>query len=267
MKSRTDIISEKNEIKQNCLIKDKFKRINFGFSKIESMCIDDRETSKKLNIPIGKYFTVSFVDPEIKADHEDIILSVKYCLKKLFDFDYKRILITGLGNRKITPDALGPLTAEKIISTETDNALNSLSKDPRFKIINVIAPGVFADTGIDIYELVYALNNQKQYDAVLIIDALATQKTEKICKTIQLSNCGIVPGSGVYGNRIALNKENLGIPVISIGIPTITETTENRTGSNCEKLMVTPQRIDNLITQCSLLLSNAINSFFNPLFE
>ncbi len=181
---------------------------NISISVVEILNEQGEEAMKK---PIGKYITIeSYSLREVDEDYHKKITDVlaKYIIKLLPKKDNKKILIVGLGNRDATPDALGPKVISNIYINED---------------IFAIAPGVMAQTGIETAAYVKGVVDEVKPSAVIAIDALAARNTKRLGTTIQLSDTGINPGSGVGNHRKGINKKTLGVPVISIGVPTVVE--------------------------------------------
>src|SRR5699024_2845108 len=132
-------------------------------------------------------------------------------------------LIVGLGNKNITPDALGPLTTEKVLVTSHLFSMQSETVEEGYRSIASITPGVMGVTGIETSEIVLGVINHFSPDFVIAVDALASRSIERLNTTIQLSDTGIHPGSGVGNKRKELSKQTLGIPVIAIGVPTVVD--------------------------------------------
>lgn len=132
-------------------------------------------------------------------------------------------LIVGLGNEKVTPDALGPITAEKILVTSHLFALDEQTVEEGYRSVAAITPGVMGVTGIETSEIVYGIIKNFSPDFIIAVDALASRSIERLNETIQLSDSGIHPGSGVGNNRKELSKETLGLPVVAIGVPTVVD--------------------------------------------
>ena len=130
------------------------------------------------------------------------------------------VLVAGLGNRAMTPDAVGPLAVEHLLVTR-----HLISALPNcfgsFRAVSAVTPGVLGQSGVESAEAVAALVRELQPAAVIAVDALAARRTERLCTTVQLSDTGIAPGSGVGNHRHPLNRETLGVPVIAIGVPTV----------------------------------------------
>lgn len=132
-------------------------------------------------------------------------------------------LIVGLGNIHVTPDALGPMTAEKIQVTSHLFSLNIESVADGYRSIGAISPGVMGVTGIETSDIIHGIIEKFQPDFIIAIDALAARSIERVNETIQITDSGIHPGSGVGNKRKELSKETLGIPVIAIGVPTVVD--------------------------------------------
>jgi len=185
----------------------------------------NEKTSKLLDKKIGNYITIEFddiTDIDNNKNVEDIFYQE---LKKLLNLtgikENDKGIIIGLGNRKSTPDALGPLTAERIIVTHHLYDLNDV--DPDFRNISVFIPGVTGETGMETNMIIKSITNMFNPDFIITIDALASISVDRVNKTIQMTNTGISPGSGVGNKRKEISKDTLGIPVISIGIPTVVD--------------------------------------------
>lgn len=176
------------------------------------------------------------------------------------------VLVAGLGNREITPDALGPDTVLRVIATR--HISGELAKQINLKglcPVAAIAPSVLGKTGIEAAEIIKAVSDSIRPAAVIVIDALCAAEIERLGCTIQLSNGGITPGSGVKNSRREISRNTLGVPVIAIGMPTVIDATEIFKGS--EQMVVTPKDIDLLIDRAATLLSNAINISLQPEIE
>ena len=181
----------------------------------------DSNLSKKINKKIGNYITIEFKDAT-DIDNEKNLekVFIKY-LKKLIKDNYKRCLVIGLGNKNSTPDSLGPKVIENIVVTT--HLLEITNLDDGFSEVAALAPGVTGDTGIETYQLIKSAIDTIKPDYIIVIDALASLSIERLNRTIQMSDTGIKPGSGVGNFRKELSEENLNIPVISIGIPTVVD--------------------------------------------
>lgn len=132
-------------------------------------------------------------------------------------------LIVGLGNWNVTPDALGPIVVENVLVTRHLFQLQPESVEEGFRPVSAIRPGVMGITGIETSDVIYGIIEKTNPDFVIAIDALAARSIERVNSTIQISDTGIHPGSGVGNKRKELSKETLGIPVIAIGVPTVVD--------------------------------------------
>lgn len=231
--------------------------------------------AKSINKPIGKYITVEV--PEFSHESELLdgrLTALTEAIKNLIPENAERILVVGLGNENITPDALGPLCARQIFSTR--HIKGEIIKDLGIKYMKSVASvstGVLGQTGIESAEYIKGIVNFINPDAVIVIDALASRRLARLGKTVQLTDTGITPGSGVGNYRKAIDKSTLGIPVISMGVPTVVDgntMVNDLTGNEhsiddfAENMMVTPREIDTIITRAARLLSLSINCALQP---
>ena len=171
----------------------------------------------------GLYKTITFRDITDKDNFNLVLNTFIEELKdmiKLNNIEEKdKCLIVGLGNIESTPDALGPKTLKNILVTRHLFELGEVEEG--YRNVSILEPGVTGTTGIETKDIVLSITKETKPDFLIIIDALATSSIDRLNKTIQITNSGITPGSGVNNSRISLTKETLGIPVIIIGIPTI----------------------------------------------
>lgn len=181
----------------------------------------------KLNKKKGKYITISYQDVTDKVNAKNVETVVVKELKKMFlDLNIdenKKCLVVGLGNRKSTPDALGPKTVDEILVTRYLYEMDNIEVDKDYRNVASFIPGVTGNTGIESSDIILGIIERIKPDFVLVIDALASSSMDRVNKTIQITDSGIHPGSGVYNNRKELSYETLHIPVISIGVPTVIE--------------------------------------------
>jgi len=209
------------------------------------------------------------------------------------------ILVIGLGNRNITPDALGPRAVEKIVVTRHLQEMLSPELKGGVRSVCAIAPGVLGITGMETVEIVQGIVNKIKPDLVIAIDALAAASSRRVLTTVQLANTGISPGSGVGNKRFGLTKESLGVPVIAIGVPTVVHATtiaidtidtlqehasfgryfksmehlsdaDRRTivsqvlPEALGDLMVTPKEVDRFIEDIGVVVAGGINQAMHP---
>ena len=184
------------------------------------------------------------------------------------------VLLAGLVNRDVTPDALGPQAVSNLMITRhliREYGREMMGMDGCC-VVSGIVPGVMAQTGMETSEILQGIIEETRPDLLIVIDALAARSTRRLGRTVQITDTGIQPGSGVGNHRGSLTKESLGIPVIAIGVPTVVEAAAivYDAQGNCEKMpphlngmFVTPKNIDEMIKQLSFTLSEALNMVFS----
>lgn len=183
------------------------------------------EEGKKINKKAGTYITIEFEDVTDYNNRENVKTVFVKELKKLIknlDND-SLILVVGLGNRKSTPDSLGPLVVDGVLVTNHLALFGNMEKG--FKRVCAISPGVMGETGIETSDLLLNLISFLKPNLVITIDALAASSVERLNKTIQMTDAGINPGSGVGNKRKEISKDTLNVPVIAIGVPTVVDAT------------------------------------------
>lgn len=228
----------------------------------------EREVSK----PRGKYITIASkntfdVHSDLFNERAKIIADELTPMLK----NANNILVAGLGNRDITPDSLGVSAADHIFATRhIHNLAPDLITDDMPSVC-VLTPNVMGKTGIETAKTIEAIVKEISPDVVIIIDSLACAKLSNLAKTIQLSDTGISPGSGVLNKRAELSFSTLGTRVISVGAPTVVDMqtiAENISGGSggydYENFFVTPKDIDRLIARTAKLISSAINLSLFP---
>lgn len=247
--------------------------------KVTKVIIETKNGSISMNKPMGTYITLEAPNM-VEADedyHREISEELSVHLKELFpSLEEQSILVVGLGNREVTADALGPNVVDNLYITrhvvrEYGKAAYNLDK---MNLISSIVPGVMAQTGIETAEIVKGVVAQTEPDLVIVIDALAARSTKRLNRTIQITNTGIQPGSGVGNHRNALSQECLGIPVIAIGVPTVVDAAtivndalekigvESKVLSELNNMYVTTKDIDATIKRLSFTISEALNIAF-----
>ncbi len=197
--------------------------------RVTKVMIDTKNAAKAMGKPVGVYVTVEA--PAMAEPDESYHSEISGCLaKELLWILPKRlkeqsVLVVGLGNREVTADALGPRVVDNLFITRhivKEYGRAAYSCD-RMNLISALEPGVMAKTGMETAEIVKGVVAETSPDVVIVIDALAARSTRRLNRTIQISNTGIQPGSGVGNHRNALTEESLGVPVIAIGIPTVVD--------------------------------------------
>lgn len=178
--------------------------------------------SQKINKKVGNYITIEFEDVT-DSNNKNKVLNVfssklKELIKNIGIYDNDSCLVIGLGNDKSTPDSLGPLSINNILVTNHLFELGELSSG--FRRVSAINPGVMGTTGIETSDIISSIAGSIKPDFIIVIDALASGSIERVNRTIQMTDTGIHPGSGVGNSRKEISKEILGIPVIAIGVPT-----------------------------------------------
>lgn len=275
MNGRTDLALEAAEaidlskVSPEDVVKEEKQKENLRITRIE---IKSDHGAELLGKPKGQYITaevpnLSDNDKQMEQMAIDICDEIQFMLPK-----EGTILVVGLGNAAVTPDALGPLTADMILATRHIQGEFARSAGMEgLRPTAVTIPGVLGKTGVETSEVVKGLCETIKPAAVIAVDALAARSLSRLGKTVQICNTGISPGSGVGNDRKALNQEFLGIPVIGMGVPTVVDaeviamelTGTNKpetTAPNGTQMMVTPREIDLIIERASRLTAMIINA-------
>lgn len=236
---RTDLAVEAHEI----AMEERLQQKNETASHIEGVIIHDREIdgiklsyvevteegAQSIGKKAGTYITIEAQgireqDTELQKKVEEVFAKEFHTfLRKLNIEKEASCLVVGLGNANVTPDALGPLAVENLLITRHLFHLQPESVEEGFRPVSAIAPGVMGTTGIETSDIIRGVVEKTKPDFVVVIDALAARSIERVNATIQISDTGIHPGSGVGNKRKELSKETLGIPVIAIGVPTVVD--------------------------------------------
>lgn len=278
---RTDLALEARELWQESAEKaTRLSGVKAAKSKLEGypltrVDILDHRGEEALGKPQGSYLTIDLTTFwQRKADFfERAVRAVGSQLKELLPAEGPALVI-GLGNAAMTPDAVGPLAVDNILITR--HLISAMPKQfAGFRPVAVFRTGVLGTTGVESAEAVRGLVAEVQPSLVIAIDALASRRIGRVCATVQLSDTGIIPGSGVGNHRSALNRETLGVPVFAIGIPTvvdaatlaadlleesgITEFDGKQLRHGKQNLMVTPRDIDQQVRDLSKVVGYGIN--------
>ncbi len=248
------------------------------------------EGASALGKPIGDYITIEskYMNDEVENIDNKIIDKMAYVIKDISHMVKKdTVLVVGLGNSDVTPDALGPKVVDNLSITRhlIEYAPELVNENTR--AVSAIVPGVLGTTGIETGEIVKGIVEKIQPNLVVVVDALAAKDMNRISRTIQISNTGITPGSGVKNNRFSITSESLGVPVIAIGVPTVVgvptivneaieyvadkfedvkSPLENKNymqdilENKDFDFMVTPNDIDDIISNLSRLVADGINT-------
>ena len=194
---------------------------------ITEVKITTENGSKSMRKPIGTYITMEIANLMLPDETYHHIVSkqiAKYVKKliRLSNTEYT-VLVVGLGNREVTPDALGPRMVEKL--SVTRHIVREYGKyafgNQISNMISAIAPGVMGQTGMETYEIVKGISESIKPDLVIVVDALAARNTKRLNRTIQITDTGIHPGSGVGNHRNEISKDTIGVPVLALGVPTV----------------------------------------------
>lgn len=189
--------------------------------------IKDDRGSRAMGKPKGNYVTIESRNmPKEDESKESLLLCICGELEKMVQgLRQKTVLIAGLGNRQVTSDSLGPRMAECIFVTRhLEREWGSkFMEENDYGNVSAIAPGVMAQTGMEAVEVLEGIVKETAPDIVIVVDALAARSMSRLCTTVQITDTGISPGSGIGNHRKALSKESLGVPVIAVGVPTVVD--------------------------------------------
>ncbi len=257
------------------------RRREFGMN-ITTLHVATQDAAKRLGKEPGTYITCEFralTDEFTAADKR--VAAVGELIGKLVPKE-GCVLVAGIGNNSITADALGPMAAAKVLATRhiAGETARALGLD-HLRSVCVLSPGVLGQTGLEVRELLGGIIKNAGIRCVIAVDALASRRLGRLGCTVQISDAGIAPGAGVGNHRGILNERTLGVPVISVGVPTVVDAAtlacDLLEGSGCESgkrdrfaareyadMVVTPREIDLLTERASLLIGMAINVALQP---
>ncbi len=250
-----------------------------GFA-VHEVRILSKDAAREIGKPQGRYLTLE-LDALIRREEDAFPRACKALstlLRELLPHPNDGpVLIAGLGNRMITPDAIGPQTADHVIATR-----HLVSQSPEvfadWRPVSALAPGVLGQTGVETGEVICGVLDRVRPAAVIAVDALAAGRLSRLLRTVQLADTGITPGAGVGNARAALNEETLGVPVIAVGVPTVVDgaTLAHEISSQlgqpaCEALddlsqpvMITTRDIDREVADISRMIGYAVNMALHP---
>lgn len=280
MKVRTDLALEERESFDG-------SGVEIHGVEVEESCDEERDVrltrvkivsergAREMGKSRGTYLTLEA--PGLASPDEDYHREVSEVIADLLrelTGTAESVLVAGLGNRDVTPDALGPQAVSNLMITR--HLIREYGREMMGMggccVVSGIVPGVMAQTGMETSEILQGIIEETRPDLLIVIDALAARSTRRLGRTVQITDTGIQPGSGVGNHRGSLTKESLGIPVIAIGVPTVVEAAAivYDAQGNCEKMpphlngmFVTPKNIDEMIRQLSFTLSEALNMVFS----
>lgn len=272
MNYRTDLALERRELIADTVPDGvDFEEQISGKTKITRIKIQTESGAKALSKPCGNYITLEIPAPsqnpneseneiELIANEISALIPPKGC-----------VLVAGLGNHNITPDAIGPKTVELTLSTRH---VAECMPQFEFRSVAAIAPGVMGQTGIETGDVIRSVCADIGASCVIAVDALASMSTQRLGSTVQICDTGISPGSGVGNKRAELSQKTLGVPVIAIGVPTVVDAQTIvydaiGDGAAIKKeslggFMVTPREIDSLVSGISKVLALAIGRALQP---
>lgn len=288
--TRTDLASEctarldskKAQLKDNDFTFDKLTEKGFQLSLLKIL---NSEGEKAIGKPCGTYVTINTGKIWHASEERFVSGSELICkyIKSLFaeisdNSEPRNILVAGLGNRYITSDAIGHEALKNVIITRhLESANTSLYNMLGGKSVSGIAPGVIGQTGIETLEIIRGAVKNVNPDLLIVIDALVARELSNLATTVQITDTGIAPGSGIGNTRHAINKKSIGCPVIAIGVPTVVESSTlvydalDRAGikdisqslttvlENGRGFFVTPKESDTVTVEVSRLIADAIN--------
>ncbi|MBR3704067.1 MAG: GPR endopeptidase [Oscillospiraceae bacterium] len=278
---RTDLAAEAHELwRENAKnttelpgVRAREERVNdYPVNRVQIL---DREGERVLGKPQGTYLTLD-LSALRRGDSDALERAVDAAAQLLAPMlpDEGTVLVAGIGNRRMTPDALGPLTLEHLLITRHLGEVL-----PDFRPVAAIGAGVLGTTGMEVAEWVRGAAQRIRPAAVVLVDALAARSLERLCTTIQIADSGLVPGSGVGNHRKALTRDTLGVPVISVGVPTVVDAATlsmdivgvcggeiNRANlpQGGRNLFVTPDSIDAKISDMAKLIGYGLNLALQP---
>lgn len=278
MERRTDLALEERELLGEDIRGAEYTDEMIGGLRIERLRITTPTASRLLKKPIGTYVTAQLppltdnirdTDSRVKALSEEI--------RRLLPV-HGPVLVAGLGNEEITPDALGPKAASKVLATRhiPGEIARSTGLD-KLRAVAVVNTGVTGRTGIETGELLSGIIKNIRPTAMIAVDALASRRLERLGCTVQISDTGISPGAGVGNRRIRIDKDTMGIPVIAIGVPTVVDALtlafdlldvddekeslrlSREVSPEGRGMVVTPKEVDLLVDRASRLISLCVN--------
>lgn len=271
---RTDLAVEAHALwRESAAETTRLKGVAAREEQVEGMTVTrveilDQEGARALGKPEGTYLTLD-VSPLWRREEDAFPRAVRAVAALLGPLlpEEGPVLAAGLGNQAMTPDALGPRSLDHLLVTRhLGEAL------PQLRPVAGLGAGVLGTTGMEVAEWVRGAAEQVGPAAVIVVDALAARDLERLCATVQIADTGLVPGSGVGNHRMALNRETLGVPVISVGVPTVVDAetiardllgeagaVPKALNGRGRRFFVTPESIDQKIRDLSKVLGYGIN--------
>lgn len=278
MERRTDLAIEARELAGNDVAGVEFTKRNENGLEISRLVVKNHEASLKLKKEQGTYISIDLPPLTDNFSATDSrIETIGQEIRRLIPVN-GLVLVCGLGNIEITPDALGPKCVSRVLATRhiTGEIARSTGLD-KLRPVAVLSTGVTGQTGIETFEYIESIVKKVRPTAVIVIDALASRRLSRLGCTLQISNTGISPGAGVQNHRKKITQDTVGVPVIALGVPTVvdavtlvldllnvddaktTEELKNVLSPRNSQMVVTPKEIDLLIDRASRLMSLSIN--------
>ena len=274
MQKRTDLALEQREMYSYLPKGVECEEIKRGDALITKIEIKDKIGAASLKKPIGIYTTIEVPPFTDNLRDEELISTVAENLSSLIPTKGSA-LVVGLGNREITPDALGPKSVSGVLATrQIGTELARVAGIEGVRSVSVISPGVLGQTGVEAFDLLHAISKEINPNFVIAVDALASRYLRRLGCTVQMSDSGIEPGAGVGNARREISRKTLGVPVIALGVPTVVDAatlvsdlTEGKgevVSPDGRQMIVTPREIDLLIDRASALIADSINRALHP---
>ena len=272
LESKERLEAEKNEMRGVVFEEHFDEKRNVTITKVT---IETENGAKAIGKPVGTYLTLEAPDMAVpdEGSHREVSEVLAEQLRALMKENMESVLVVGLGNREVTPDALGPEVIGNLYITR--HILREYGEyafpDKKVAAISGIVPGVMAQTGMETLEIIKGIISETSPQLVIAIDALAARSVKRLGRTIQIADTGINPGSGVGNHRKGLNEETLGVPVVAIGVPLVVDAATivydvcqdvDKIPNGIVGMFVTPKNIDEMVKSLSYTISEALNMTF-----
>ena len=272
LESKERLEAEKNEMRGVVFEEHFDEKRNVTITKVT---IETENGAKAIGKPVGTYLTLEAPDMTVpdEGSHREVSEVLAEQLRALMKENMESVLVVGLGNREVTPDALGPEVIGNLYITR--HILREYGEyafpDKKVAAISGIVPGVMAQTGMETLEIIKGIISETSPQLVIAIDALAARSVKRLGRTIQIADTGINPGSGVGNHRKGLNEETLGVPVVAIGVPLVVDAATivydvcqdvDKIPNGIVGMFVTPKNIDEMVKSLSYTISEALNMTF-----
>ena len=256
-----------------------YRREGFPVTRVE---ITDEDGAARIGKPVGNYATL-FLDGLLRREEDAFPRACRALAAELRPLLPGQadapVLVAGIGNERITPDAVGPLTVRSTLATR-----HMIHRAPayfgHFRPVAAVSPGVLGTTGIETGELLRGIVERVRPQALVVVDALASRRMARVCRTVQIADTGLAPGSGLGGDSAPINQETFGLPVIALGVPTVVDsltlTLDTLADAGVEGvdeealrrassgMIVTPRDIDARVADTARLLGYGLNMALHP---